>query len=446
MTNHSRMVKRESHKHHHPGSPRPPLAPASDVVATPSTTPLHRRDTSTASTTSGDSNIIFLNQHQKQHQDTFSSMNSSFGNSSFKSIDSVLTDISTATEKKSNTSTTHLRKLRKGQELLQVIQNLLNILQSQDPILCQQTEEVLRRCGRKGTDGVGKNTNDVDEWRRTCFSDESVKSQLKQVVGSRYWKAANNNVIHKHNIDRINKSEDSVSLSSSATSKMDLEPLPPKGTIQFTKSDVEFLTTSSLVNKSNKKNSSSNSSRAAALVSEEQKIRKERFWMLIRVLLKYLELKQPTLYDPAKRIIAKCGQQAKKHNESFQVMQKNIQTQLKELVGRKAWRKSESYLFEILSRKADQEDQARLQLVATPTDDKSNNEQQHLGDKFHAISLSRRGEVTPDSSPTFGRKSRGKSLSRLLQQQTQQNTIQTSSSAPLASPGDYPRPIKRVRF
>lgn len=91
----------------------------------------------------------------------------------------------------------------------------------------------------------------------------------------------------------------------------------------------------------------SSSSRADPnLASREQEIRrqKERFLIFTRVLIKYLEQKDPNMHRQAKIIIKDCAERNKKQEPGYQSVTASMKTRLKELVGESYWRRAEVYL------------------------------------------------------------------------------------------------------
>ncbi|CAJ1953292.1 unnamed protein product [Cylindrotheca closterium] len=93
--------------------------------------------------------------------------------------------------------------------------------------------------------------------------------------------------------------------------------------------------------------SSGSGSRAdPTLAAREQEVRrqKERFLIFTRVLIKYLEQKDPNMHRQAKVIIKDCAERNKKQEPGYQSVTASMKTRLKELVGESYWRRAEVYL------------------------------------------------------------------------------------------------------
>jgi len=77
---------------------------------------------------------------------------------------------------------------------------------------------------------------------------------------------------------------------------------------------------------------------------QEQKSRKERFLMFTRVLMKYLEQKDPTMHGRAKEVIRQCAKKNKEGDPNFASLSASMQSHLKKLVGETYWKKAQEYL------------------------------------------------------------------------------------------------------
>mmetsp|Transcript_40053 Transcript_40053/g.96654 ORF Transcript_40053/g.96654 Transcript_40053/m.96654 type:complete len:794 (+) Transcript_40053:78-2459(+) len=82
------------------------------------------------------------------------------------------------------------------------------------------------------------------------------------------------------------------------------------------------------------------------LAAREQEVRrqKERFLIFTRVLIKYLEQKDPNMHRQAKVIIKDCAERNKNKEPGYQSVTASMKTRLKELVGESYWRRAEVYL------------------------------------------------------------------------------------------------------
>eukprot|EP00980_Cylindrotheca_fusiformis_P000663 scaffold160_cov136-Cylindrotheca_fusiformis.AAC.10 len=92
----------------------------------------------------------------------------------------------------------------------------------------------------------------------------------------------------------------------------------------------------------------------AALAAREQEIRrqKEKFLVFTRVLIKYLESKDPNMHRQAKAIIKDCAERNKKKEPGYQSVTASMKTRLKQLVGENYWKRAELYLKHFMEQKA----------------------------------------------------------------------------------------------
>jgi hypothetical protein len=376
---------------------------------------------------------------QHPHETMMNNRNQS-NNSSVRSMDSssvvseAMTDISASTEPRSNTMSAQWKKKQQQEKFILFLQSLMHILQKRDPTLYRKAQQVLQEQHHEE-------------------NSESISPSLKTVVGPKYWKAA-----HKIATDAAPNHKDFDNNSESSMDLDDLEPLPPRCDVKFTRSDVQFLKESNLVKPKKPKVHFS----SVQLLKEETKTRQERFWMLIRVLMKYLQAKRPELYDQAKHIVSDCWRHEKKRREGFRALQRNITAQMKELVGSHTWRKSENYLFGILASRARLEDEtARLEEVS----DYSPGTSRRKDGRVPQLTMSGTNDcsisakATPNiTSEAIVGKRRGKNLSNMFrppkpEEETTTTIIPMDTFRTTGSdiqrntiPQEYPRPSKRVRL
>ena len=70
---------------------------------------------------------------------------------------------------------------------------------------------------------------------------------------------------------------------------------------------------------------------------------KEIFCQFAKVLVKYLQMVFPSLYLRAKYIIRKCDEYKKENKPGFEILAFSIQFNLRRLVGKQTWKKTEEY-------------------------------------------------------------------------------------------------------
>merc|ERR1712238_441859 len=80
----------------------------------------------------------------------------------------------------------------------------------------------------------------------------------------------------------------------------------------------------------------------------ETKSRKEKFLMFTRVLMKYLEQKNPEMHARAKAVIRQCANKNKEGDPNYASLSGSMQAALKKLVGSGYWKKAEDYLAQFL--------------------------------------------------------------------------------------------------
>jgi len=84
---------------------------------------------------------------------------------------------------------------------------------------------------------------------------------------------------------------------------------------------------------------------------KEMRRQKERFLMFTRVLMKYLESKDPPLHQNVKAIIKDCADRNKRQERGYESVTASMRSRLKEVVGENYWKRAESYLAHFLAQK-----------------------------------------------------------------------------------------------
>lgn len=247
---------------------------------------------------------------------------------SARSLSSFTTEWSTSTDPTSNTTRVHEEKRQNKRRFMLFTNALMKFLERKDPAVFEDAKNVIRECEQK------KKRGDVGFESIT----ESLRSPLKQVVGGSYWNQAR---CYLRNNDH--KEEEELLEPLSATEE------PPS----FTQSDLIFLEKTLLV--ADRPAYSPLATKSCLSVEEENKLRRKRFWVLIRVLMKYLEHKDIELYLKAKTAIKDCVRRNHKREEGYRNLTKCIQTSVKAVVGVGPWRRAEAYLSKIIIKKADEE-------------------------------------------------------------------------------------------
>jgi Cobalamin biosynthesis protein CobN and related Mg-chelatases len=98
--------------------------------------------------------------------------------------------------------------------------------------------------------------------------------------------------------------------------------------------------------------SAGTSSSVPSTLTPEQKTskeRKEQFLMFTKVLMKYLEQKDPAMHTRAKEVIRDCARKNKEGNPAYSSLSASMQSHLKNLVGDLYWKKAQDYLRQYLA-------------------------------------------------------------------------------------------------
>ena len=77
-------------------------------------------------------------------------------------------------------------------------------------------------------------------------------------------------------------------------------------------------------------------------MEREMKKQKERFLIFTRVLLKYLENKDPALHGSVKAIIKDCAERNKRGERGYESVTASMRARLKEVVNEQYWSRAES--------------------------------------------------------------------------------------------------------
>jgi hypothetical protein len=255
---------------------------------------------------------------------------------SARSMSSWTTEWSTATSPASNTTNAHEVKKRKRRRFMMFTNVLMKFLERKDPTVFHEARAVIRDCAQK------KKRGEVGFESVT----ESVKTPLKQVVGPSYWKKARGYL--KTVVDPPNN-------------KDEFEPLSPTEEVpSLSHYDLACLEQSLWDGRRPSLSSMPpppplTTKPCCSSLEDETKIRRERLWMLIRILMKYLEYKDPEMYLKAKEVIKECVQRNKKREKGYLSLSASIKASVKSVVGASYWRRAESYLQRFLIDRANEE-------------------------------------------------------------------------------------------
>mmetsp|Transcript_33755 Transcript_33755/g.48876 ORF Transcript_33755/g.48876 Transcript_33755/m.48876 type:complete len:704 (-) Transcript_33755:316-2427(-) len=96
-----------------------------------------------------------------------------------------------------------------------------------------------------------------------------------------------------------------------------------------------------------------------ARLERERKNQKEKFLMFTKVLMKYLENKDPELHARAKIVIKDCAEKNKAKDPAYKSLTTAMQKRLRECVGEIYWKKADDYLKHFLKTKIEQQKKQR---------------------------------------------------------------------------------------
>ena len=128
--------------------------------------------------------------------------------------------------------------------------------------------------------------------------------------------------------------------------------------------------------------------------SLDAKRRKERFLMFTRVLMKYLEQKDPPMHIRAKQIIRECAERNKRKEMGYESVTASMHNRLRATVGEVYWKRAESYLSHFLKSKLKQSSKSTSTTKSTTTRrtvgrgalrDRTDEEKENDDDKFVGV-------------------------------------------------------------
>jgi hypothetical protein len=301
-----------------------------------------------------------------------------------RSLSSIDSDWSTTTMKVSNTiSAVHCKtqgdryksnsndqqrqqhQKNRKRRFLQFTKVLMKLLERKDPIVYNNAHRVIQQCEQKKRRGETKSIT------------QDLRAPLKQVVGYHYWHQARNEVSimsqrrhHGKNgfieqkccsdTSTTNCSHGRSSTFDCQHSKIHLNPIsgstltadPTKGD----PTDVGIVSNTSFRCPYDVESSSStrpaassyNSSFKLTPQDEEIRLRKKRQWMIISVLMKYLQHNDDYLYQQARLVVSECLMRHRNHEDGYRSLSGCIQNALKREVGSFHWHRAESYIHKRL--------------------------------------------------------------------------------------------------
>mmetsp|Transcript_88071 Transcript_88071/g.131997 ORF Transcript_88071/g.131997 Transcript_88071/m.131997 type:complete len:144 (+) Transcript_88071:79-510(+) len=80
---------------------------------------------------------------------------------------------------------------------------------------------------------------------------------------------------------------------------------------------------------------------------------KEMFLLFVRVLMKYIEKKDPNMHGRARAIILNCAERGKRGEPGYESVTASMKKPLLDLVGKRTWNRAKAYLKRFLEGKED---------------------------------------------------------------------------------------------
>lgn len=278
---------------------------------------------------------------------------------STRSISSFNTDDgagSTCTEPISNTVRAREMKQKERRRFLSFTKVLVKFLEKKNPTVCKNARNVILQYKFKNKRRRRQVHGEDDASDMSMC--ESVKAPLKQIVGPAYWKQA------KGYLNEMEANENQGNAQSShADLGNDFEPLSlDANTSYFSDTQVEALSqfvsnvsttgiNTSIYTRQCKRSCPPNENNH---VDEERKLRKKRFWMLVRVLMRYIEKKDSSLYIKARATLKDCAKRNSMKEDHFTNLIESVQRELKQTVGIRYWRRAEHHVAKYLLTKANE--------------------------------------------------------------------------------------------
>lgn len=242
---------------------------------------------------------------------------------SSRSLSSRTTQWSTTTTPVSNTSERREDDKRRKKRFLQFTRVLMKLLQRKDPAVYRGAQSVIHECEQQKKRGQAESVTEI------------LKGPLKDIVGSHYWNEA------RHVYEK--------KLVVHCENHLDIEPLsateepPPLGEEHLSilqdslRDSVAPMEQSKLVCTAH-----------PTLNVDEQQTRKKRLWMIICILMKYLDRSDKVLYHTAKVIVHDCVRRNRNKENGYRSLSGSIQSSLKNEIGPEYWRRAEKQLANVL--------------------------------------------------------------------------------------------------
>lgn len=252
-------------------------------------------------------------------------------------------DGTTNTEPMSNTVRAREKKQQEKRRFLSFTKVLMKFLEKKNPAVCKNARNVIlkyksnKKRGRQHQQFGDEDASEVS----IC---DSITVPLKQIVGSKYWKQAKNQM----------EADENQENAQSSNADHDFEPISLSSNTFSCDTQVEAPSTFASYNSTSRRpcKRSCPSHENHQIMEQERKLRKQRFWMVVRVLMRYIEKKDYVLYQKARATLQECEKRNLAKQEGFCNLVECVQRELKRTVGVRYWKRAQHHVAKHLLQKA----------------------------------------------------------------------------------------------
>jgi len=264
--------------------------------------------------------------------------------SSYSSSSSCINDgsMSTATTRISNTTKRRSETKKKKRTFLLFVKILMKIIEEKDKEIFQNAKTVISYCEQQ------KKRGEIESFI------ESLRAPLKDVVGPHYWREARERLSNKLQLHRNNKTAMSSAAHSEegSTTESALHSTTTRLSSIHCRVDGSSLPTNMLKSKtSTKQTVTATATNNNNNNNKEMRTRKKRLWMIISILMQYLQRNHAQLHLKAHALVDECVQRHRdrqKYCERYSSLSGSIQSCLKNEIGVEYWRQAEKWVAKFL--------------------------------------------------------------------------------------------------
>ena len=245
------------------------------------------------------------------------------------------------------------------EQFLMFIKVLMKYLEKKDPMMHSRAKQVIRECAER------------NKKKERGFESvtASMKTPLRKTVGESYWNRAEE-YLKLFQAKMLERKMANVRLGGgSSATKASSSQVPRYGQPQSSQQQAHQV------------------QHQTVQIEREQKKIKEQFLMFIKVMMKYLEKKDPMMHSRAKQVIQECAKRNKKKEHGFESVTASMKTPLRKTVGELYWKQAEGYLTHFQAKMLERE-MANLLVGGGSLATKSLSSQVPLYGQPHSLPLS----------------------------------------------------------